>query len=161
MKKNVVKFERTNVLFFKRGVIMITGIVPYLVTNGNGQDAVKFYQQALGAEVLSLQTFGEMPPNPEYPLPEEAKNRVLNAQLKIGNARLMLSDTFPGRPYQLGSQVSIAMMVDDAFETKKIFERLQEGGKVTMPIQETFWSPAYGQVTDKFGVEWQVSTENE
>ena len=129
---------------------MITGIVPYLVTNGNGQEAVKFYQQALGAEVISLQTFGEMPPNPEYPLPEEAKNRVLNAQLKIGNARLMLSDTFPGSPYQLGSQVTIAIMVDDASETKRIFERLQEGGKVTMPIQETFWSPAYGQVTDKF-----------
>ncbi|ESU33203.1 hypothetical protein G3A_07475 [Bacillus sp. 17376] len=138
---------------------MITGIVPYLVTNGNGQEAVKFYQSALGAEVISLQTFGEMPPNPEYPLPEEAKDRVLNAQLKIGNASLMLSDTFPGHPYQLGSQVTIAIMVNDASEAKGIFEKLQVDGKVTMPMQKTFWSPAYGQVTDKFGVEWQVSTD--
>lgn len=138
---------------------MITGIVPYLVTNGNGQEAVKFYQSALGAEVISLQKFGEMPPNPEYPLPEEAKDRVLNAQLKIGNASLMLSDTFPGHPYQVGSQVTIAIMVNDASEAKGIFGKLQVDGKVTMPMQETFWSPAYGQVTDKFGVEWQVSTE--
>jgi PhnB protein len=138
---------------------MITGIVPYLVTNGNGQEAVKFYQEALGAEVVSLQTFGDMPPNPEYPLPEEAKNRVLNAQMDIGNAKLMLSDTFPGHPFQLGSQVTIALMVDNASEAKEIFEKLQVEGKVSMPLQETFWSPAYGQVTDKFGVEWQVSTE--
>jgi len=144
---------------FERGAGMITGIVPYLVTNGNGQEAVKFYQEALGAEVVSLQTFGDMPSNPEYPLPEEAKNRVLNAQMNIGDAKLMLSDTFPGHPFQLGSQVTIALMVDNPSEAKRIFEKLQAGGKVTMPLQETFWSPAYGQVTDQFGVEWQVSTE--
>ncbi|MBT2660025.1 VOC family protein [Bacillus sp. ISL-45] len=138
---------------------MITGIVPYLVTDGNGQEAVGFYQEALGAEVVSLQTFGDMPANPEYPLPEEAKNRVLNAQMNIGNAKLMLSDTFPGQPFQLGSQVTIALMVDNPSEAKTIFEKLQAGGKVTMPLQETFWSPAYGQVTDQFGVEWQISTE--
>ncbi|WP_079508600.1 VOC family protein [Mesobacillus jeotgali] len=139
---------------------MIIGIVPYLVTNGNGQEAVKFYQEALGAEVISLQTFGDMPANPEYPLPEDAKDRVLNAQMKIGNASLMLSDTFPGHPYQLGSQVTIALLVNDAAEAAEIFEKLQVDGKVTMPIQETFWSSAYGQVTDKFGIEWQVSTED-
>lgn len=139
---------------------MITGIVPYLVTDGNGQEAVKFYQEALGAEVVSMQTFGDMPANPEYPLPEEAKNRVLNAQMNIGNAKLMLSDTFPGQPFQLGSQVTIAILVDDASEAKELFDKLQVGGKVTMPLQETFWSAAYGQVTDRFGVEWQVSTEN-
>ncbi|MBT2636938.1 VOC family protein [Bacillus sp. ISL-39] len=138
---------------------MITGIVPYLVTDGNGQKAVGFYQEALGAEVISLQTFGDMPANPEYPLPEEAKNRVLNAQMNIGNAKLMLSDTFPGQPFQLGSQVTIALMVDNPSEAQTIFEKLQAGGKVTMPLQETFWSPAYGQVTDQFGVEWQISTE--
>ena len=140
---------------------MITGIIPYIVTNGNGQEAVKFYQHALGAEVISLQTFGEMPQNPKKALPEEAKNRVLNAQLKIGNARIMLSDTFPGNSYQLGSQVTIAILVSDVKEANEIFEKLQDGGRVTMTFQETFWSPGYGQLTDKFGVEWQVSTEGQ
>lgn len=138
---------------------MITGIVPYLVTNGNGQEAVKFYQQALGAEVISLQTFEDMPDNPEYPTPSEAKDRVLNAQLKVGNGSLMLSDTFPGQPYQLGSQVTVALLADHADEAKSIFEKLLVGGTVTMPLQETFWSPAYGQLKDKFGIEWQISTE--
>lgn len=139
---------------------MITSIVPYLVTNGNGKEAVEFYQHVLGAEVASLQTFGEMPEHPDYPTPPEAKERVMNAQLTVDNKLvLMLSDTMPGQPYQLGSQVTIAILVNEPDDARNVFEKLQDGGKVTMPIQETFWSPAYGQVTDKFGVEWQVSAE--
>jgi PhnB protein len=138
---------------------MITTIYPYLVMNGNGQEAVKFYEHALGAKVLSVQTFGDMPQNPNHPTPEEAKNRVLNAHLKVGNTDLMLSDTFPGNPYQLGSQVTIAVAVSDAETAREIFGKLEDGGQVHMPVQETFWSPAYGQLTDKFGVTWQISTE--
>ncbi|WP_442598745.1 VOC family protein [Neobacillus sp. D3-1R] len=138
---------------------MILGISPYLVTNGNGQEAVKFYESALDAEVLGLQTFGDMPEDPNHPTPEEAKNRVLHANLKIGNTTLMLSDTFPGQPYNLGDQVTIAIMINNVEKAKEVFGKLEDGGKVQMPLQETFWSPAYGQVTDKFGITWQVSTE--
>lgn len=74
---------------------------------------------------------------------------------------MMLSDTFPGMPYNLGNQVSIAIHIDTVEEAQNVFEKLSEGGKVTMPLQETFWSPSYGQVTDKYGVEWQVSTIKE
>ncbi|MDP4162365.1 MAG: VOC family protein [Bacillota bacterium] len=137
---------------------MIVGIYPYLVLNGNGQEAVKFYEHALEAEVLGLQTFGDMPANPEYPTPDEAKNLVLNAHLKVGNTDLMLSDTFPGQPYQIGSQVTVAITISDVEKSKEVFGKLQDGGQVIMPLQETFWSPSYGQVTDKFGVTWQVST---
>ncbi|MEH7884331.1 VOC family protein [Bacillus sp. JJ1609] len=140
---------------------MVTGIVPYLVTNGNGQEAVKFYQHALGAEVINLSTFGDMPEDPNYPIAPEMKNLVMNAQLKVGNALLMLSDNMPGHPYQLGNQVTVALLISNKEKANEIFEKLQDGGKVTMPIQETFWSPAYGQVTDKFGIDWQVSTDPE
>ncbi|PLS17682.1 hypothetical protein CVD28_10650 [Bacillus sp. M6-12] len=138
---------------------MILGIYPYLILNGNGHEAIKFYEDSLDAKVLGVQTFGDMPENPEFPTPVEARNRVLNAHLKVGNTDLMLSYTFPGNPYQLGSQVTIAITIDDAEKSKEVFGKLQEGGKVNMPLQETFWSPAYGQVTDKFGITWQVSTE--
>ncbi|RSK55213.1 VOC family protein [Bacillus canaveralius] len=138
---------------------MILGLHPYLVLNGNGQEAVKFYENALDAKVLGLQTFGDMPENPDYPTPIEAKDLVLNAHLKVGNTDLMLSDTFPGQPYQLGSQVTIAITITEVEKSKEVFEKLQEGGQVIMPLQETFWSPSYGQVTDKFGVTWQISTQ--
>ncbi|EEM03718.1 hypothetical protein bmyco0003_39840 [Bacillus pseudomycoides] len=137
---------------------MILGINPYLVLDGNGQEAVKFYEHALDAKVEVIQTFGEMPENPEFTVPDEVKDRVLHAHLKVGNTDLMISDTFPGQPYQIGSQVTVAIRISDAEKAKEVFEKLQDGGQVIMPIQETFWSPAYGQVKDKFNVEWQVST---
>ncbi|MGF9966025.1 VOC family protein [Bacillus rhizoplanae] len=138
---------------------MILGINPYLVTNGNGQEAVKFYENALDAKVEMLQTFGEMPENPEFPIPAEAKDRVLHAHLKIGNTDLMISDTFPGQPDEVGSQVSIAIHIQGEEKAKEVFAKLQDGGQVVMPLQETFWSPLYGQLKDKFGVQWQVSTQ--
>ncbi|WP_010097874.1 VOC family protein [Ornithinibacillus scapharcae] len=139
---------------------MVTEINPYLVTNGNGHEAVAFYKEVLGAEVLGIQTFGEVQMEGP-PLPEEEKNRVLHAYLKIGKSHLMISDTFPGSPYQVGNHLSIAIMINGADEAKEIFSRLEEDGEVKMALQETFWSPLYGQVQDKFGVLWQVSTTNE
>lgn len=132
---------------------------PYLVMNGNGQEAIKFYEQALEAKVQAVQTFGDMPSSPEHPTPEEAKNRVMNAHLKVGDTDLMLSDTFPGMPYQTGDQVTIALIIDDPQKARNTFDKLKDGGQVIMEMQETFWSPAYGQVKDQYGVTWQISAE--
>jgi PhnB protein len=137
---------------------MILGINPYLISDGNGQEAVKFYKNALDAKVLGVQTFGEMPENPEFTIPAEAKDRVLHAHLKVGDTDLMISDTFPGQPHQIGSQVTVAITINEVEKSKGVFGKLQEGGQVVMPLQETFWSPSYGTVTDKFGVTWHVST---
>ncbi|MFZ5825808.1 MAG: VOC family protein [Bacillota bacterium] len=132
---------------------------PYLVMDGNGREAVAFYEKALDARVIGVQTFGEMPPDPNHPIPDGVKDRILHALLKVGETDLMLSDTFPGMPYQTGNHVTITIVTDDAGRSKQIFDALAEGGQVTMPMQETFWSPAYGQVTDRFGVPWQITTE--
>ncbi|WP_096273125.1 VOC family protein [Paucisalibacillus globulus] len=136
---------------------MIQEINPYLVTNGNGQEAVTFYKDVFGAEVLSFQTFGENPMEGKA-VPEEVKDLVLHAHLKIGNSVLMISDNFPGNPYQVGDHLSIAIMIEGSDNAKDVFTKLEDGGKVIMELQETFWSPLYGQVQDKFGVLWQVST---
>lgn len=137
---------------------MILGINPYLVLNGNGNEAVRFYENVLDAKVENIQTFGEMPEDPEFSIPADVKDHVLHAHLKIGNTELMISDTFPGQPFQVGSKVNIAIMINNLEKSKEVFEKLQEGGKVVMPLQETFWSPSYGQVTDKFGITWQVNS---
>ncbi|EIT86186.1 glyoxalase/bleomycin resistance protein [Fictibacillus macauensis ZFHKF-1] len=138
---------------------MVTKLFPYFVMNGNGQEAVAFYKEALGATVVSLQTFGDLPEDQERPLPAEVKNRIMNAHLTIGEAEFMLSDTFPGQGHDVGSHVTAALTFSDQPTTEAVFSRLKEGGTVTMELQPTFWSPAYGQVTDRFGVMWQVSAE--
>ncbi|MGZ4161330.1 MAG: VOC family protein [Neobacillus sp.] len=134
-------------------------LIPYLVMNGNAREAIHFYEKAMEAQVLFVQSFGEMPENPDFPLPEEAKERVSHATVKIGESELMLSDTFPGQPHQSGNQVTICISTDDAEKARKIYDTLTDGGQVTMPLQETFFSPAYGSVTDKFGVNFQIFTE--
>ncbi|MBP2078018.1 VOC family protein [Oceanobacillus polygoni] len=134
-------------------------INPYIMLDGRGKEAVDFYKHALGANVVGVHTYREMPESPEFQLPAEAKDRVMHAKLTLGNTELMISDIFPGQPYQLGSQLTIALIPSTADEAKDVYEKLQEGGQIIMELQETDWSPAYGQVTDKFGITWQISTE--
>jgi PhnB protein len=138
---------------------MTVRLIPYLVMDGNAKEAIQFYEKALDAQVLFSQSFGEMPENPEFPLPSEAKERISHATIKVGETEVMLSDTFPGQPHQIGTQVTICISTNDAEKAKKFFEALTEDGQVGMPLQETFFSPAYGIVTDKFGVTFQIFTE--
>ncbi|UPK44232.1 VOC family protein [Paenibacillus pabuli] len=129
----------------------------YLVTNGNGPEAVDFYKDVFDAKVLAIQTFGEGPSSPDHPIPPEATDWIMHASLQIGGSVLMLSDTLPGMPHIIGNHISVTVNTDTADEAKQIFNKLEAGGEVGMPIQETFWSPAYGMVTDKFGVQFQIS----
>jgi len=138
---------------------MTVRLIPYLVMDGNAKEAIEFYEKALNAQILFSQSFGEMPENPEFPLPEEAKNRISHATIKVGETELMLSDTFPGQPHQSGNQVTICITTNDADNAKQMFDALKQEGQVGMPLQETFFSPAYGSVTDKFGVNFQIFTE--
>jgi PhnB protein len=138
---------------------MTLRLSPYLVMDGNAKEAIQFYEKVLDAKVLFNQTFGEMPENPEFPLPADAKERVAHAMLKVGETDLMFSDTFPGQPHQKGNQVTICISTNDMEKSKQIYEALQQDGQVNMPLQETHFSPAYGSVTDKFGVTFQIYTE--
>ncbi|MDP1511117.1 VOC family protein [Paenibacillus sp. CMAA1739] len=134
-------------------------LIPYITMDGNAKEAIEFYEKALDAQLLFVQTFGEMPENPDFPIPAEVKERVGHATLKVGETELMFSDTFPGSPFSSGNQVSICITTDSVEQSQKMFDALQQGGQVGMPLQETHFSPAYGNVTDKFGVTFQIFTE--
>lgn len=138
---------------------MTMRLTAYLMMDGNAKEAISFYEKTLDAQLLFQQTFGEMKENPEFPLPAEAKDRLAHAHLKIGDSDLMFSDTFPGQPVQSGNQVTICISTDDKEKSARIFEALQQDGRVIMPLQETEFSPAYGMVTDKFGVTFHVYME--
>ncbi|MCC3381436.1 VOC family protein [Paenibacillus farraposensis] len=134
-------------------------LIPYITMDGNAKEAIEFYEKALDAQQLFVQTFGEMPENPDFPIPEEVKGRIGHATLKVGETELMFSDTFPGSPFSSGNQVSICITTDSVEQAQKMFDALQQGGQVGMPLQETHFSPAYGNVTDKFGITFQIFTE--
>ncbi|HZG75264.1 MAG TPA: VOC family protein [Paenibacillus sp.] len=140
---------------------MSISLNPYLNFDGNTKEAVYFYEKALGGKVMGIMTFGDMPANPNYPMSEEMKSRVMHAHLKVGDFDLMFSDTFPGAPFQPGDTVQIALHPTEESRAREIFAALEDGGQVVMPLQKTDWSPLYGIVKDKFGVTFQVNVPGE
>jgi PhnB protein len=132
----------------------------YINFNGNCREAVEFYAQVFGTEKPQIMTFGETPPNPEFALPEEAKNLVMHTRLNIMGSTVMFSDVFPGMPFVAGNNISLAIGSKNVDEIKSLFHKLIEGGKVGMELQETFWSKCYGSLKDKFGIEWQFNYDS-
>lgn len=134
----------------------IKSIEVYLVTNGNGQEAVKFYQDALGAKLLQLNLFGDFMPD----LPEAMHHLVMNAQLDVNGTRIMLSDNNPEFPYHEGNNITAAIIFDDVETATSVYNKLSvDAKKIEMELQEVPWSPAYGSLTDKFGINWQINAE--
>jgi len=134
----------------------------YLNFDGNTREVALFYAEVFGLEEPVIQTFGSMPADPNYPLPPEAQDRVMHTFLNIGGSMLMFSDTFPGMPFQQGTNnFSLALVLDDENAIRDAFHKLKEGGSVIMELQEVPWSKVYGSLTDKFGITWQFSLVSE
>ncbi|AFQ42251.1 VOC family protein [Desulfosporosinus meridiei] len=131
-------------------------LIPYLVFNGNCEEAVNFYQVALGGETQILH-FADAPPNPAFPIPDQVKNLVMHAELRKDGHVIRFSDTFPGNPYNTGNNISFSLEFDSKEATKSVFDVLSEDGTIEMELQETFFSPLYGKFSDKYGIQWQVS----
>ncbi|MGO4373666.1 VOC family protein [Paenibacillus sp. MCAF20] len=127
----------------------------YLNFDGNTREAVTFYAEVFGTEQPHIMTFGETPQNPEYPLPEEAKNLVMHTRLNIYGSNVMFSDVFPGMPFTQGNNISLSLVHKDEEIIKAAFHKLKEGGTVVMELQETFWSKLYGSLRDRFGL-WSI-----
>lgn len=142
--------------------------IPYFNFDGNCAEAMAFYAELFGGQIVFQSTFGEMPPGEGMPpLPESAKNRLMHAQLQVGAQSLMASDTLPAIPgqdpevcgggYRKPQGMWVSIGLDSEAEGKRVFDGLAEGGEVTMPFTKTFWSAGFGMVTDRFGTPWMVN----
>ena len=143
--------------------------VPYLNFDGQCAEAMAFYAQLFGGQIVYQGTFGEMPASAGMPpLPDAAKNRIMHAHLQVGAQAIMASDTMPAMPdqpdacgggYQKPQGMWVSIGVDSAAEGQRVFDALAQGGQVTMPFAATFWSPGFGMVADRFGTPWMVNCE--
>jgi PhnB protein len=139
---------------------MTVKLIPYLNMEGSTREAIQFYQQALNAEILSLVTYGEMPEMPNT-FTDDLKNLVAHAMLRVGESEHMLLDTPSGSTIPKGKQVTICLSSNDVEKSKLFFEALQQNGQVNMPFGEEPFSPGFGDVTDQFGVTFQIYTEDQ
>ena len=130
-----------------------TQIEPYLFFDGRCEEALQFYTKALGAEVTMLMRYKESP-DPAH-VPPGAGEKVMHASVRIGDASVMASDgRAGGKPSFQGFALSLA--VGTEAEADKRFNALAEGGQVQMPLGKTFFSPRFGMVSDRVGVNWMV-----
>jgi len=136
----------------------ITRLNPYLIFNGTAEKAIKLYENALGAKTENITRFGDVDA-PGMKVSPENKSRVMHAMLRIGEGVVMVSDSMPDRPVRTEGNVHVAVNFSDAAEMAKKFDALAAGGKVTMPLQDTFWDATFGMLTDAFGVQWMFNCE--
>jgi PhnB protein len=129
---------------------------PYISFNGNCADAVAFYEKAFGVKA-EIMRYKDAPPDSGYETPEGTGDFVMHAQFEYEGGIVMLCDVPPEHPVKAGGNIAIMAEFGCADAVKSIFDALKEGGEVCMEPQETFWSKCFGSLTDKFGINWNIS----
>ena len=133
-------------------------VVAYINFKGNCREAVAFYADAFHTKPGTIMTYGEQ--DHGFPLPEEAKDLVMHAEMRIMGSPVMFSDVLDTMPFVQGNTISLTVTGSDQEALKSAFHKLKDGGQVVMDLQPTFWSSLYGFVIDKYGVGWQLSHES-
>ena len=133
---------------------------PYLNFPGNSEEAFKFYQSVFGGEFPYIGRFKDMPPGEDSKLNPGEENRIMHVSLPISKETMLMGSDTGGEwatGYSQGNNFSISITADSKEEAEKLFKGLSAGGKVTMPLSNTFWADSFGMLTDKFGISWMMS----
>lgn len=130
-------------------------LVPYIHFKGNAEEALNFYKEALGGEVLMINRYGDSP----MQVGEEMKDKIVHSRLQFGNNLLMISDSYNGEMANPGGNIQLSLGFTDEAKATEVFNNLSLGGKVTMPLAKQFWGAMFGMLQDKFGTSWMVNCE--
>ncbi|MBS1668154.1 MAG: VOC family protein [Bacteroidetes bacterium] len=130
--------------------------VPYLNFAGNAEEALNFYKEALSGEILMITRYGDSPMVSD----EDWKQKLMHSRLQFGDGNMiMISDTMKGNIVSTNGNIQLSLGLKEEEKTKTIFDKLAEGGKVTMPLAKQFWGDVFGMLQDKFGVSWMLNCE--
>jgi PhnB protein len=135
---------------------------PYLNFNGNCEEAFNHYKKVFGTEFQFAGRFKDMPPmEGQPPIPEADVEKIMHISLPISKETVLMGsdclDVFGKATF--GTNFTISVNTDSKAEAERIFNGLAEGGKVTMPMSQTFWSSYFGMLVDRFDIPWMVSFE--
>lgn len=143
----------------------MTTVNVYLNFDGNCAEAFNFYKAAFGGEFPYIGYFKDMPPQEGMPaMTAEEGNKIMHVSLPISKeTALMGSDTGGEWAPKItkGNNFSISINADSKEEADRLFNELSAGGKVTMPMEKTFWGSYFGMFTDKFDINWMVSFDEQ
>lgn len=133
---------------------MATKLNSYISFKDNAREAAEFYKSVFGGE-LFMDTFGSMA-DKGMPVDDSEKDKIMHAYLKANGIELMMADTPNAMEYNDGARISLALNGDDETVLRDYWDKLAEGGTITMPLDKAPWGDTFGMLTDKFGVNWMI-----
>jgi len=125
----------------------------YLFFNGQCEAAFNFYAQHLGGKIEAMLRHTGTPAEKDV-LPEW-RDKIIHARLTFGDNVLMASDA-PPKHFHTPQGFSVSLQVEEPAQAERLFNALAQNGKITMPMQQTFWSLRFGMLVDQFGIPWMV-----
>jgi PhnB protein len=134
-------------------------IIPHLNFNGQCKEAFAFYAELLDGEIKFSMTWGEVPDAADQ-FPPETHSLIMHTTLEVDGDLIMGADSPPER-YTQPKGITVSIGVKDKAKAERVFNALCEGGNLTMPFAQTFWSPGFGMCVDRFGIPWMVNTETD
>jgi PhnB protein len=137
----------------------IRKVQPYLFFDGRCEEAIEFYEEALGAKVERIMRMRDSPGGMPPGVPKEAEDKVMHASFHIGGHLIMASDGMASHGHPHFDGFSLSLAVPDEAEADRVFNALAAGGQVKMALAKTFFAPRFGMVADRFGVGWMVIVE--
>jgi PhnB protein len=134
----------------------------YLTFDGNCEDAFNFYKSVFGGDFAYVGRFKDMPPAEQggKPISAEEGNRIMHISLPVSKETILMGSDTGGEwasNYKPGNNFSVSVTADSKDEADRIFNGISKGGVVTMPLNKTFWGDYFGMCTDKFGINWMMS----
>lgn len=134
-------------------------INPYLIFNGNCEEAFLFYQSVFGGEFPYIGKFKDMPPADGQELNPDDAERIMHVSLPIGGGSILMGSDSNSQSGDVafGANVSISINTESKAEADKLFNGLSAGGKVIMAMENTFWGAYFGMFVDKFDINWMVN----
>lgn len=129
---------------------------PLLSFNGQCREAFEFYARCFDGRIAFIIPWGETPA--AETVPPEWRSKIIHATLRFGDQTLQGADAPPGQ-YESPIGFSLSLTARDEAEAKRFFDVLAKDGAIRMPLQPTFWSPAFGMLVDRFGIPWMIGCE--
>ena len=141
----------------------MTTVNIYLTFDGNCEEAFNFYKKIFGGDFTYVGRFKDMPPHEgSQPVPEAYGEKIMHMSLPISKETILMGSDVGGEwsnNYKMGNNFTISANTDNTDEADRIFNALADRGKITMPMDKTFWESYFGMLTDKFGINWMVNCE--
>ena len=142
----------------------MTTINIYLTFNGTCEEAFLFYKSVFGGEIPYIGRYKDMPPIDGKTCAPEDGEKIMHINLPISKETILMgcdsSDAF-GHATVTGNNFAISILTDTTDEADRLFNQLSTGGKITMPMNKTFWGAYFGMLTDKFGIQWMVNVDQQ